>query len=492
MGDGLMAVFGIPTAHENDPDRAVHAALNMLAVARHYAAELEEQWRITGYQVRLGINTGLIVISGSEGSEELSGATINLAARLEQAADPDTILISGSTHQHVGGAFDLQPLEPIMAKGFPEPVPVYRVRAARPYSFRSRRRGVAGIVTKLVGRESELNMLQDAYHKVIEEGEQRVVTIVGEAGIGKSRLLHEFENWLDQQSAAERKLFRGRSQPEKQALPYAFLRDLFASQFNVQDDDAAGVVRKKIEAGFSEELRAGERGEILPSDVESDLEMRAHFIGQLLGYDFRGSSHLASILDNAQKLRDRAISYLDDYFRELCASGPVVILLEDLHWVDDSSLDALSSLSLSMRNQPLQIIGAARPELFERRPDWYEGRAFHRRLDLQPLSEQESRNLVIDVLHEAEHVPDALLDLIVSNAEGNPFYVEELIKMLVQQGVVVREERRWRVLTGRLAELHVPPSLSGVLQARRITWPERSAPSCSRPLLSAVSFGMWP
>jgi class 3 adenylate cyclase/tetratricopeptide (TPR) repeat protein len=460
MGDGLLAVFGIPLANENDPDRAVYSALQMLAIAREYADELKRSWGIPDYQVRLGINTGLVAVSGSEGREEISGAVVNLAARLEAAADPGTVLISHDTYQHIRGVFDLQPLAPIMAKGFPEPMPVYRVLAAKARSFRSRRRGVEGVETRMVGREIELKALQDAYLTVANEGQHRVVTIVGEAGLGKSRLLYEFENWADLQPVRER-VFRGRANSESRILPYALLRNLFAFHFNIQDDDAASVAREKIVAGFSEELGAGPEG-----DPGSNSEMQAHFIGHLLGYDFRSSRHLALIMANPQQLRDRALSYLQGYFEVVCASGPALVLLEDLHWADDSSLDAISWLSLALQNQPVLVVGTARPELFERRPHWTEKQPLHQGLELRPLSEQDSRSLAVEVLQRAENIPDALLKVILSNSEGNPFYVEELVKMLVQQGVIVKGDERWLVRVERLEEVQVPITLSGVLQAR--------------------------
>jgi predicted ATPase len=226
-------------------------------------------------------------------------------------------------------------------------------------------------------------------------------------------------------------------------------------------------------AGFGQELPSNEASDPgSSSEIDAvqrpspSVESRAHFIGHLLGYDFRGSNHLASIVAHPQQLRDRALSYLQDYFKALCSSGPVLVLLEDLHWADDSSLEVFSMLSLTLHHQPLLVVGATRPELFERRPDWYERKSIHMRLDLQPLSEKESRTLVIEVLQKKENVPAALLELVVSNAEGNPFYVEELLKMLVQHGVVVKEGDSWQVRAEQLAEVKVPPTLSGVLQAR--------------------------
>ncbi len=472
MGDGLLAVFGIPATHENDPDRAVHAALEMLAVARGYASALKERRQIADYQIRLGISTGLIAISGGDGQEELSGATINLAARLEAAADPGTILISHDTYQQVRQIFDLQSLDPITAKGFPDPVPVYRVLRAKPRTFHSRRRGVEGVETRMVGRFSELSALKGAYHSVIGEGGPRLMTIVGEAGIGKSRLLYEFENWLDRQPEDGRSVFRARAQAERQTMPYAFLRDLFAFHFNILDDDTADLAREKIANGFNEELGAHQLRGDPAREVGFHSQMRAHFIGHLLGYDFQKSRHLAPVLNKPQRLRNEALAYLQDYFQALCGSGPVLLLLEDLHWADDSSLDVIANLSLKLQGQPLLIVGTTRPELFASRTDWQDegpnqqARSFHRRLDLGPLSDLESRGLVIDILGDTGGVAAELLELIVSNAEGNPFYVEELIKMLVQLGVIFKEGEGWRVHTERLENLQVPPTLSGVLQAR--------------------------
>jgi class 3 adenylate cyclase len=171
-GDGFLAVFGLPRALENDPERAVRAGLGILSGAGDYARELEQTRGISGFDVRVGINTGLAIIGGgSEGEDTLTGSAIHLAARLESAAKPGTLLISHQTYQHIRGVFDLRPLEAIEARGFPEPVPVYQVLRAKPRSFRTRRRGVEGIETQMVGREAELKTLTDAYFMVVENHE---------------------------------------------------------------------------------------------------------------------------------------------------------------------------------------------------------------------------------------------------------------------------------------------------------------------------------
>jgi len=386
------------------------------------------------------------------------GDAINIASRMEQAAEPGTILITHDTYQFVRGLFDLSALEPLPVKGRAEPLQTYRVERARPRGFRMATRGVEGVTTRMVGREAELLALQQAFYDVVEEGRTRAVTVVGEPGLGKSRLLYEFEQWLGGQPQAVRS-FQGRAGLEMQHSPYALLRDLFAAQFLVQDSDAAGVARDKLEQGLCQVLGCDDAGRI-----------KAHFIGQLVGFDFGDSPHLRGVLDDPRQLRDRAQLYLGEYFGRLVEGTPVLLLLEDIHWADDSSLDTIDHVAglLFQRDRatPLLIISLARPALYERRPRWGEGQSFHTRIALQPLSRRDSRRLVGEILQRVEHLPDPLRDLILEQSEGTPFYVEELIRKLIDDGVVVKGAERWRVEMERLAGLRVPPTLTGILQAR--------------------------
>lgn len=461
QGDGFNAIFGHPHAHENDPRMAILAGLGILRAADEYSAELKTKWGIKDFKVRIGINTGLVVIGGeTEAEDTMAGTAINLAARLESAAEPGSILISHHTYQHVRGIFDLEPMDPIQVKGFPEPVLVYRVLKAKPRSFRTRRYGVEGIETRMIGRHREISLLQDICTAVIEDGERQVITVVGEAGLGKSRLLYEFEHWIDQQAGSVL-VYRGRARLETQRQPYALLRDLFATSFTIQDDDPLQSVHEKILKGFQEILGSGEIA-----------EMKSHILGHILGYDFKESPHLQGIQDDPQQLHLRASVYLTDYFKTAASHQAIVLLLEDLHWADDSSLDALTRLALALDNLPTMMVAATRPTLYERQPHWFEGRAFHIRLDLHPLSKRDSRQLVDEVLQKVENNPEALRELVVSNAEGNPFYVEELIKVLVEDGVIVKGEPHWHVVLDKMAAVHVPTTLTGVLQARLESLPE--------------------
>jgi len=414
-GDGFKAIFGDPIAREHDPDQAIRAGLEILDVSKAVAERIEKEWDIEDFQVRIGIDTGLAALGGqTEAEDTVKGRVVNLAVRIESAAPPGGLLISHNTYRHVRGAFNVKPQDPITAKGFPEPVPVYLVNDIKPRAFRVQTRGVEGVETRMVGRNDELRFLQDALFTSFEEEEGHVVTISGEAGVGKSRLLYEFQNWLELLPSSQGvRFFLGRGQQESQALPYGLLRDLFAFRFQILDDDSGDQAREKIELGFVN---------VFGDDV--DTVMKAHITGQLLGFDFSTSLHLKGVLNDAQQLHNRGVMYLIQYFQHLSQEMPVVIFLEDIHWGDDSSLDVVSRIGEFTPQHPILLVCAARPILFERRPYWGEGQEYHTLLELRPLSRRESRQLVTEILKLTEDIPTEMRDLIVRLAEGNPFYTD--------------------------------------------------------------------
>ncbi len=469
QGDGYKAVFGLPVAQEHDPDNAILAGLDALAEAEAIAAELAAR-DVPGFAVRVGIDTGRVLLGGgTEGEDAVTGLPVNLAARLEQAAASGTILISHHTYQHVRGVFDFQPLDPITAKGFPEPVPVYRVLRRKARSFRTRRRGVEGVETRMIGRDAELERLQTLFGRVVESGAAASAVVVGQAGLGKSRLLYEFENWVDLQPVNVQ-LYRGRARLETQRLPYGLLRDVFVFRCGIYDDDTAAAARDKLVDGF----RAVGAGALGRGD---EVERKAHLVGHLLGYDFSAGPHVRRLLGDPRQLRSQALFYLTEYFTAAAAGNPMLLLLEDLHWADDSSLDAVEALLTALRDQPVMLLGATRPALYERRPGWWEDRAGHRRIDLTQLDAAASEQLVAEILQRADNIPPRLAALLTERAEGNPFYVEELIKMLIDDGVIIPGEPSWHVAADQLDVAHVPPTLTGVLQARldSLPTPERHA-----------------
>jgi class 3 adenylate cyclase/tetratricopeptide (TPR) repeat protein len=448
IGDAVMALWGVDKAREDDPERAIRAALAMQA---ELAAFREE--RDAKLAMRVGINTGPVLLGEVRPGEFTAmGDAVNLASRMEHAAPVGGILITHDTYRHARGVFDLLPQEPLKVKGKAEPVQSYVVLRAKSRAFRMATRGVEGIETRMIGRNAELLALQDACQDVIApltgEPETRVVTIVGEAGVGKSRLLYEFEQWIELQPDAVY-YFRGRASSAMQMIPYGIVRDMFAYHFEILESDSAVTVLKKF--------RAGMEG-ILDAD-------QADLIGHLVGFDFSASQAVQNLL-NSPSFGQLARAYLSNYLRALANQRPLLVFLDDIHWADDSSLDLVDYLVTAIPAASLMVVCLARPPLFERRPHWGEGRAAHTRLDLKPLSTRASWALVGEILQKMEYIPVALRGLIVEGAEGNPYYVEELIKMLIENGVIQRGEERWRVELDRLAEVRVPPTLTGVLQAR--------------------------
>jgi predicted ATPase/class 3 adenylate cyclase len=455
IGDAVMSIFGIPTAHERDPENAVRAALDMRQALEELNEELQRERGIR-LGMRIGVNTGPVVVShlgGRQGEDFAAvGDTINLASRLEHAAPTGGILISHATYRHIRTVFDVQPQPPLSVKGKAEPIQVYLVGGARPRTFETLGRGVQGVETPLVGRGAELERLEAAVQSAGEQRQAGMLTIVGEAGVGKSRLLEELVERLEA-GPGNIWLFRGRAGQEPGRRPYALIRDLFAFRMHIHDSDRAAEARQKLEDGIVKFMGA--------AGAE-----RAPFIGHLIGFDFSASPHLHGILDNARQLRDRAFHYLAQFFEAVTEDHPALICLEDIHWADDSSLDAIEYLARACANLPVLFIALARPRLFERRASWGEDLPRHERMALRALDEGESRRMVAELLRRVPKAPRELIDLVVRRAEGNPFYVEELIKMLIEDGVIVAGPEVWRVEPARLAEARVPPTLTGVLQAR--------------------------
>jgi class 3 adenylate cyclase/tetratricopeptide (TPR) repeat protein len=479
IGDAVMALWGAEAAREDDPERAVRGALAMQAAIDEFCTS-----QSAPLAMRISVNTGPVLLGavGSTAEFTAMGDAVNLASRLEHAAPVGGILISHDTYRHVRGVFDVIVRDPLSVKGKVEPVQTYLVQRAKPRSFRMATRGVEGIETRMVGRDHELGMLQEAYADAIESVETRVVTVIGEAGVGKSRLLYEFDNWIELQPE-QVYYFKGRGTANTQNVAYSLFRDLFAFRFDIRDSDSAAVALAKFQSGMS-------------PYIEPD---QAAVAGQWLGFDFSASEAVQRLL-GATGFAETARAYLTRYFRGVLAEDPAVILLEDIHWADDSSLDLAAYLPAAIPEARLLVVAVTRPSLFERRPGWGEGEAAFRKVNLAPLSKRASRALVEEILQRVEDIPDSLRDLIVDAAEGNPFYVEEMVKMLIDQGVIERvtsdelrvssEEARdsslvarnsslesWRVRTDRLEGLKVPPTLTGLLQARLdgLPQPEREA-----------------
>jgi class 3 adenylate cyclase/tetratricopeptide (TPR) repeat protein len=457
IGDAVMAVFGMRQAYEDDPERAVLAALEMVGSLADLNRALDSEGG-PELAMRVGVNTGEVVIGavGDRREEEwvAIGDPINVAARLQAAAPVNGILIAHSTFRHVRGVFDVQEVSPLDLKGKSDPVRAYVVERAKPRSFRSPTRGVEGVETSMVGREAELHRLQEAFHAAAE-GEPGMVTVVADAGMGKSRLLEEFVAWLDL-LPDEIVYVKGRARQGADGDAFSLLRDTIAFRFQILDTDPPPVLRDKLAAGFGE---AG--GPIASLGLDGD---RSALIGHLLGFDL-GPESLPVDLE-PQAAREQGMAAFTEWVHQLAAGDPVVIVLDDIHWADDASLDLAASLVTEPVDARILVVCGARPTLHARRPSWQSGERRHRRVDLLPLSARDSRRLVVDILREVPDLPDDLRDTVAGTAEGNPFHVEELVKMLIEDGVVVKGTDSWSVAHDRLTTVRVPETLVGVLQAR--------------------------
>ncbi|MEO8937679.1 MAG: adenylate/guanylate cyclase domain-containing protein [Burkholderiaceae bacterium] len=458
-GDSMLAAFGADEAYEDDAECAVHAGLAIVEEAQRIAAEVEAAHRIVGFNVRVGINTGPVLLGGGVDEEgSIRGITVNIAARMEQSAPDGGLRITHDTYRQVRGIFDVME-EPTLVKGMDEPLRTYLVLRAKPRAFRLARRGVEGIECRMVGREAELKRLTDAFEDVIADETLSQITIVGDAGIGKSRLLDEFSNTLELQSR-EVWVFQGRAETHGEMLPYGVVRDVFFWRFQIEDSDTPAEARRKFTAA-------------LAATLGESVDEHAALLGQLIGLDFASSPFIAGIVGDPKQIRDRAFHSASRYFRAIASIDPVMLQLEDLHWADEGSLDFINHVAQSCRDLPMLVLCAARRSLFERRPLWGSGQGSHERIDLAPLARRSSRELADALLQKLQQPYIALRELITGGAEGNPFYMEELTKMLIDDGVIVVGGDHWQVLPERLARVHVPPTLVGVLQARIDALPPR-------------------
>ncbi|HSQ60017.1 MAG TPA: protein kinase [Acidobacteriota bacterium] len=458
-----LVLWGRDRAREDDTENAIRAALLMRDRTRAAVkGALGAAWEPTEENplpFAAGITTGPVLLEREteSGSYTASGAPITLAGRLKDAASAGGILVAHETYTLVRGVFTFIQRDPLRIRGRKEPLDVYIVTQVKPRAFRLRARGIEGVETRMIGREIELRLLQEALTLTLEDGETQVVTVVGEAGVGKSRLLYEFSNWMELQEQSVW-FFQARATQPSMLQPYSLTRDLFSFRFQILDSDPLSQVHEKFVKGIEGFLGAGST-------------RKAHFIGQLVGFDFSDKPEVSAALQDGDAFRRAAQGFLGEFFTTASKKNPVVIHIEDIHWADDRSLDLINNLVRENTDLPLFVLCMARPSLYERRPQWGEGQRFHERIQLEPLSQLSSRRLVRELLKHVPEVPTALRDLVVDRADGNPFYIEELIKALIDDRVILKGEGAWSVDTSRLSTVRVPATLTGVLQARLDTLP---------------------
>jgi class 3 adenylate cyclase len=418
VGDAVMAVFGAPKAHEDHAERALHAALSM-------QRRLEEVFGET-LALRIGVNTGEVVVGRArEGSSFVTGDAVNVAARLEQAAAPGEVLAGERTVAAARGAFEFGEPGSVEAKGKPGGVACRRVLGALSLM---RPRGVSGLRPTFVSRETELEQVDAAYRRVIEQWSPHLVTIVGEAGVGKTRIVREF--WEVLGGATPDPLRRtGRCLPYGQGITYWPLGEILKEHFGILESDSPETLKREL----------GER----------------EILGLTVGLDVAADVHPLAA-------RDRLHTGWVEFVEELVAARPAVVLVEDIHWAEPPLLDLLDRLLTDVRG-PFLLIVTARPELFDLRPSWGGARKDASTVELEALSEDAASRMVAELL--TAELPGEVGELIVRRAEGNPFFVEEILESLIDQGVLTPSNGGWaaRQLPPGFA---VPDSVQGVLAAR--------------------------
>jgi class 3 adenylate cyclase/tetratricopeptide (TPR) repeat protein len=422
IGDAIMAVFGLPKLHEDDALRAVRAAADMQRVQSKLNDELERNWGVR-LTVRTGVNTGEVVAGDAAAQRLVTGDAVNVAARLEQAAGAQEILLGDLTYRLVRDFVDVEEVEPLELKGKSEPVPAYRLVGVREQSERPRR-----LDSPLVGRADELARLQTTLDEVVAERTGRLFTIVGEAGVGKSRLVDEFVRSLP----AGATFLRGRCLPYGDGITYWPLAEAVRQAAGILERDTTEEALQKLSA--------------LAADAEAE-ERVASAIG-LLPTPFP-----------SQELAWGARRLLEC----LARPGPLVVLFEDVHWAETTFLELVGHITDNAEDASMLVVCTTRHELVERRPDWSLGPQAAR-IELERLGEEQAAAVAEHLLGTAG-LDVRIRDRIVEASEGNPLFVEQMISMLVDENLIRFEKGRWRAEPD-INRAVVPPTIQALLAAR--------------------------
>jgi class 3 adenylate cyclase/tetratricopeptide (TPR) repeat protein len=439
IGDAVMAVFGIPRLHEDDALRAVRAAADMRERLGVLNDELQRERGVT-IVVRTGVNTGEVV-SGDESSEQrlVTGDAVNVAARLEQAAAPGDILLGATTQALVRDAVDAESVEPLTLKGKSDPVPAFRLVAVRPGAMGHERR----LDSPMVGRERQRRLLDEAFEQAVADRVCYLFTVLGAAGVGKSRLVNEF---LANVGASARVVY-GRCLSYGDGITFWPLAEALKGAAGIADQEPPDEALAKL-------------GRLFGDDPEAPT-LAAQVAGLV------GLAPATAPAEESFRAVRRALE-------TMAVERPLVVVFDDLHWAEPAFLDLIDHLADWTRDAPILLICLGRQELLEARPGWGGGKLTATIIQLEPLSDEESAALIANLLGTAG-LEETAGRRIAAAAEGNPLFVEEMLEMLIDDGRLVRRNSHWEPL-GDLADVSVPPTIQALLAARleRLGSEERS------------------
>lgn len=455
MGDAILAFFGAPTAQEDDPQRAILASLEIISGIRSFRERMHRE-RGLEFDVRVGIHTGLVVVGeiGNDLAMEYTamGDAVNLAARVEQVAEPGSVLITEDTYRLVSHLFEVEALGEIEIRGKRQPVQAYRVLGLNDHPERG------GLSAPLVGRDTEISLLLGALEQV-RLGEGGIVCLTGEAGLGKSRLVEELRReWLAASPASKAGWREGRLVTHTAALPYAVFQSLVRGLCGIESDDSPAAIRKKLAQNC------------LPPGAAKEQQKRVVRVFEVLLGAQRQSGSAPLEGEAFKRELFQAMLFTWEAWARL---APVVLAFDDLQWADPASVELLMHLFQLTERAPVLFLCAFRPERLS--PAWalkaYVEQTFperHMLLELNPLSDQDSGRLLAGLL---EIEPgDEVKRMVLEKAEGNPFFVEEVVRTLIECGAVVREEGgegpgRWRV-ENKIQEITIPDNVQTLVMAR--------------------------
>jgi len=429
IGDAVMAVWGAPVAREDDPERAVRAALDLVDGVRALGPAIN---------LRAGVLTGEAAVTiGATNQGMVAGDIVNTAARLQAAAPPGRVLVGESTYRSASSAIAFEEAGDQLLKGKTSPVPAWL--ALRVVADRGGRGRTGGLEAPFVGRDDELRLMKDLYHSAARERRARLVSVIGPGGIGKSRLAWEFEKYLD--GIVTRIWWHhGRSPAYGQGISFWALGEMVRGRADLAETDDEATTRSKIAA-------------MLATHVPDEAERR--WIEPAL-------LTLLSVGGAGDIVPDQLFAAWRTFFDRLAATGPVVLVFEDLHWADGGLLDFIDHLLEWSREQPIYVLTLARPELLERRSDWGAGRRNFLSLGLEPLAEPAMHELLKGLV---PGLPETIANAIVGRADGIPLYAVETVRMLVAEGQL-REEGGVYATIGDLTTLAVPETLTALIGAR--------------------------
>lgn len=439
-GDAAMVVFGVPTAHDDDAERAVRAAM-------------EIRDGTTEVVIRVGINTGEAVTAATADRQQMvTGDTVNVAARLQQGAEPGEVVAGGLTERLTRTVIEYAPREPVVAKGKNEPLAAFR--ALRPRTqVPSQARGIPGLHSPLVGRDRELRLLVDTYARAGADRRLHLFTLIGAPGVGKSRLVDEA---LKQIRATGGRVLHGRCLPYGHGITYWPLIEILRADTRISHVDERDIAVGKLDRWL---------GELLPNDPQRPA-IRARLSVTM------GLEQPAAVMPDTPPERvQREVAWaVRRYVEGLARSRPHVVVVDDVQWAEPPMIEILEQLAERATDAPVLLVCVARPEFLEQHREWGAGKANSSTISLDPLSPDETSTLISQLL-EIDAIPAALRTQIVERSAGTPLFCEELIRMLVDEGRLVREGSRW-LATADLEQLPVPPSINAVLAARLDGLPE--------------------